>query len=79
MKLDMFYNLLVKDILEDDGESSSASDKPSSSAAGAGGGDAVDSSVAAVAAADLENSKTAIEVSQTFSQSSNYFLSYFLR
>ena len=71
LKLDMFYNLLVKDVLEDAPSSTDSN--------GGGGGDAVDSALASAAAADMENSKTAIEVSQTFAQSSNYYLSYVLR
>ena len=66
----MFYNLLVKDTLEEDG-GGGGGDAPA-----AAGGDAVD---AAVAAVDLENSKAAVEVSQSFAQSSNYFWSYLIR
>ncbi len=78
LKLDMFYNLLVKEALEDEFEG--VGDQHNVGV----GGDAVDSSsppsaLAAVAASDMENSKQAIEVSQTFSQSTNYYYSYLLR
>jgi len=76
----MFYKLLVKDELEEE----EAASKASAAASSSGGHDAVDGGssswpAAASAGGDLENSKTAIEVAQSFSQSSSYFLSYLLR
>eukprot|EP00095_Tigriopus_kingsejongensis_P004020 maker-scaffold5_size1054832-snap-gene-1.15 protein:Tk04020 transcript:maker-scaffold5_size1054832-snap-gene-1.15-mRNA-1 annotation:"leucine-rich repeat-containing protein 8e" len=61
LKLDTFYNLLVKESLE--------------STTPIGGFRDSDN----LEMSELENSKAALEVSHSFNQSSNYFLSYLLR
>jgi len=71
LKLDMFYNLLVKDELEEV--------KETEGPASGGAGDTVDGPAPVASAGDLENSKAALEVAQSFAQSSSYFLSYLLR
>ena len=66
LKLDMFYNLVVKDTLESE-------DQATANAQLASAGSCND------LVGDLENSKTAIEVSQTFQQDSWYMFSYITR
>ena len=66
MKLDTFYNLLVKESLESEFDGNDPD--------GCGVGDAGMNEIT-----DLENTKTALEVSHSFSDGSSYFLSYFFR
>jgi hypothetical protein len=81
--LDTFYNLLVKEALENDAlmtSTSSAVDAPppNSLAAGNPGGPAL-TTTTSIIPLDLENTKMAIEVSQSFNNSSSYFISYLIR
>ena len=73
IKLDTFYNLLVKDTLS---ETHKEATPPPTAV-----GDAVDGPTAGGGGGgyDLEDTRAALEVSHSFSRGSNYFLSYALR
>jgi hypothetical protein len=81
LKLDTFYNLLVKEALENDAlmtSTSSAVDGPAPATSIAAPGPAL-TTTTSIIPLDLENTKMAIEVSQSFNHSSSYFGSYLIR
>ena len=81
LKLDTFYNLLVKEALENDAlmtSTSSAVDGPAPATSMAGPGPTL-TTTTSIIPLDLENTKMAIEVSQSFNNSSSYFGSYLIR
>ena len=69
MKLDTFYNLLVKESLESEFDGNDPENNCGDARSGGTLGEVT----------DLENTKTALEVSHSFADGSSYFLSYFFR
>lgn len=82
LKLDTFYNLLVKEALENDAlmtsSSTSKESNPSPNSMPSGGGPNM-TTTTSIIPLDLENTKMAVEVSYSFKNSSSYFYSYLIR
>ena len=81
LKLETFYNMLVKDILEEDvGEGGGEDEQQGNGGARDGGrggvGTGLDDVDFADAAPDLDNCRGSVEVLQTFTGSSSYFHGY---
>ena len=81
LKLDTFYNLLVKEALENDAlmTSTSTSATADSGQTAASMAAPTTTTTTSIIPLDLENTKMAIEVSQSFYNSSSYFYSYLIR
>ncbi len=82
LKLDTFYNLLVKEALENDAlmtSTSAAVDAPQPTNLGGVNPGPGLTTTTSIIPLDLENTKMAIEVSQSFNNSSSYFISYLIR
>ena len=73
LKLDALYNLLVSESLLEGSETITSNGNPSDEASQG------TTTVTSKKFLDLENSKLALEVAQSFSQSSSYFYSYLIR
>ena len=79
LKLDTFYNLLVKEALENDALMTSTSTSADSGPAATSMAAPTTTTTTSIIPLDLENTKMAIEVSQSFYNSSSYFYSYLIR